>query len=558
MEPREHRMWGRVRAMLVRGGWLVCLALTTLSVATAQATRPAARRDWEQITTLLSVPYEGDQADDQSEFWANQSISADGRYVVFLSYATNLVPGDTNRLPDIFVRDRLSGLTTRVNLTQDGKQANDYSGTSCISGDGRFVAFHSYATNLVQGDTNRSIDVFCHDRLTAETTRVSVDSSGVQGNDSSFRPSISADGRYVAFKSLATNLVTGDTNDVIDIFVHDRSTGETTRVSVDSAGNEADGRCGGYSPSISADGRCVAFSSEATNLVPDDRNGYEDVFVHDRSTGETTRVSVDSAGNEAIGASWYPSISGDGRYVAFMGSATNLVLGDTNYEFDIFVHDRSTGETTRVSVTSGGQEGDIASFNPAISGDGNLVAFHSYARNLAPGCLAASDIFVHNRSTRVTRCMSVRYKDIFTIIRGFNQFPSISADGRYVAFEGADGGLVPGDTNDEFDVFARGPELTLEADPGVVAPGQVLTLTEYKSVPGNPASLWVVSVNGSRTLMLVAAGNLGGDGNFVVSGIVPPGLSGESITFRGYVLGHAGVQVRCVGKGHMSGHHAAC
>ena len=163
--------------------------------------------------------------------------------------------------------------------------------------------------------------------MPGNTTRVSVASDGTQSNNSSYNPSISANGRYVAFESEATNLVRGDTNNFRDIFVHDRQTGQTTRVSVASDGTQANGHS--YDPSISADGRYVAFASLANNLVSGDTNDQQDIFVHDRQTGQTTRVSVASDGTQASGHSFNPSISADGRYVAFVSSASNLVGGDT-------------------------------------------------------------------------------------------------------------------------------------------------------------------------------------------------------------------------------------
>ena len=170
-----------------------------------------------------------------------------------------------------------------------------------------------------------------------DTTRVSVASDGAQGNGYSYHPSISADGRYVAFESYATNLVSGDTNGYIDVFVHDRQGGGTTRVSVTSDG--AQGGTGSWNPSISADGRYVAFMSAASNLVSGD-TCCSDIFVHDRQSGQTTRVSVASDGAQGNNHSWYPSISADGRYVAFHSYASNLVSGDTNSAPDVFVHDR--------------------------------------------------------------------------------------------------------------------------------------------------------------------------------------------------------------------------
>jgi hypothetical protein len=253
-----------------------------------------------------------------------------------------------------------------------------------ISADGRFVAFHSDAENLVSGDTNGQRDVFVRDRLAGTTVRVSVDSAGNQatGDDSS-DSAISADGRVVAFYSGAANLVADDTNGQDDIFVHDRQTGATTRVSVDSAGGEANGT-GSYAVSLSADGRFVSFYSYATNLVANDTNGYVDVFVHDRQTGTTQRVSVGSAGGEANDGSYNPALSWDGRFVAFYSSASNLIAGDANAKRDVFVHDRQAGTTQRVSVDGAGGEANDGSYNPTISGACRFVAFESVASDLVP------------------------------------------------------------------------------------------------------------------------------------------------------------------------------
>src|SRR5688572_20637845 len=212
-----------------------------------------------------------------------------------------------------------------------------------------------------------------------ETARVSVDSFGTQANRDSHASTISADGQLVAFQSDASNLVPGDTNGAYDVFVHDRSTGLTTRVSVDSSGAEAKGYS--FNPAISADGQFVAFESSANNLVVGDTTGW-DVFVHDRSTGLTTRVSVDSSGAEGNDDSYVSTISSDGQVVAFESWATNLVAGDTNGQSDVFIHDRVTGLTELVSVDSSGGQGNDVSFSAAISADGLTVAFSSSASNL--------------------------------------------------------------------------------------------------------------------------------------------------------------------------------
>jgi Tol biopolymer transport system component len=325
------------------------------------------------------------------------SISADGRYVAFFSEASNLVPGDTNSAGDIFVRDRQSGTTERVSVATGGAEGNGFSFVSSISADGRYVAFDSGSSNLVPGDTNSRPDIFVRDRQTDTTTRVSVDSSGVQANDYSELPRISADSRYVAFKSNASNLAPGDTNNALDIFVHDRQGATTERVSVDSNGVQANGDSGSYLfVSITANGRFVAFASSATNLVPGDTNGVMDIFVRDRQSSTTERVSVDSAGGQANGDSANPSLSADGRFIAFESGATNLIGGDTNAAFDVFLRDRQMGTTKRVSISTGGAEGiGQSGQGNSISADGRFVAFRSFA-SLVIGDTNLLDIFVHD------------------------------------------------------------------------------------------------------------------------------------------------------------------
>ena len=399
-------------------------------------------------TTRISVASDGTQANDESGY---PSISADGRYVAFESGATNLLAGDTNGIHDVFVRDQQTGTVALVSVASDGTQGNGVSRYPSISADGRYVAFFSSATNLVAGDTNGYPDIFVHDLQTGDTTRVSVASDGTQGNDIPRFPSISGDGRYVAFESDATNLVSGDTNGWIDVFVHDRLTGITTRVSVASDGTQ--GNSGSQSPSISADGRFVAFGSGASNLVAGDTAEHGDVFVHDQETGLTTRVSVASDGTQGNGGSGVPSISADGRYVAFSSYATNLVAGDTNGYYDIFVHDRQTGVTTLASVASNGMQGNSDSLYLSISGDGQRVAFLSVATNLVAGDTNDwQDIFIHDQGTGVTTRVSVASDGAQENWPAMEYF-SISADGRYVAFASWATNLVIGDTNDWLDIF---------------------------------------------------------------------------------------------------------
>jgi Tol biopolymer transport system component len=307
-------------------------------------------------------------------------MSEDGRFVAFDSSASNLVARDGNRKVDVFVRDRQTGTTRRVSGTSSEAGANGPSFNPSISADGRIVGFDSGASNLVRRDRNDAWDVFVRDRQAGTTRRVSLSSAGVAGNRDSWSAVVSADGRHVAFASLAFNLVAGDSNRQADIFVRDRQTGTTTRVSVRSNGRQTNG--GSAFPAISADGRFVAFRSVATNLVAGDTNGHADVFVHDRETGRTRRISVARDGSQANGPSDAPALSADGNVVAFESSATNLIPSDTNAYRDVFVRDRAAGRTRRVSLSTSYVAGNGLSERAALSGDGRVVAFTSYATNL--------------------------------------------------------------------------------------------------------------------------------------------------------------------------------
>jgi hypothetical protein len=373
-------------------------------------------------TTRISVDPSGAQLN--TSLSTGASISSDGRYVVFTSTSPDLVANDTNNVTDIFVRDRTAGTTQRVSVDSSGNQGNDSSRVPSISADGRYVAFTSLATNLVEGDTNKvegssfGDDVFVRDRDTdadgifdeagaVSTERVSVSSSGIQTNNtdrSPYRPSISSNGRYVAFTSRATNLVANDTNSAEDVFVRDRTTGTTQRVSIDSSGNQVSGACNEFAceggrgrgdsiVSISSSGRYVAFSSSAFNLVANDTNDLNDIFVRDRDTdtdgifdeagaASTERVNVGGCAAQANHESLSPSISPDGRYVTFGSQATNLVANDTDASPDAFVRDRQTGVTQRVSVGSSGTQAHLGGGGSSISSDGRFTVFASQALDL--------------------------------------------------------------------------------------------------------------------------------------------------------------------------------
>jgi Tol biopolymer transport system component len=297
-------------------------------------------------------------------------------------------------------------ITTRVPVDRSGQQANGNSLLPAISADGRFVAFPSFATNLVARDRNGAFDVFVRDRVAQVTRRVSVGAGGQEGYRGSRDPAISADGRFVAFDSYAWNFVAGDTNGNQDVFVRDRKAQVTRRVSVGTGGQQANRRS--YCMAISASGRFVLFASNATNLVAGDTNGSYDVFVRDRKAQVTRRVSVGAGGQQANDFSFDSAISTDGRFVVFESAASNLVAGDSNGVDDVFVRDRVAQLTRRVSVGSGGQQANGLSNQVAISAGGRFVAFVSEASNLVAGDTnGLADVFVRDRVAQVTRRVSV-------------------------------------------------------------------------------------------------------------------------------------------------------
>ena len=344
----------------------------------------------------------GKQANGDSQ---RPTLSSDGRFVAFWSAADNLVDGDSNRVTDCFVHDRQTHETIRVDVGPGDVQANGECARPVISADGRLVAFESAATNLekpgVLGkstDTNKARDVFLRDLEEKTTTRISVSTDGRQGAGESVRAAISADGRYVAFQSDAP-LQSDDTNEKTDVYLRDLEGNETTRISIGPGAVEGNG--GSFSPSLSADGRFIAYWSNASGLVSGDTNKAGDVFVFDRSDGSTVRISVGPEDVQADGMSSDPAISPDGRYVAFWSGATNLVPDDTNEKRDIFLHDRESNALTRVSVADDGTEADADSFSPNVGGGGGLVAFDSAARTLVPDDrkTKGSDIFLHWEDT---------------------------------------------------------------------------------------------------------------------------------------------------------------
>ncbi len=348
-----------------------------------------------KTTTIMSHTSTGASGNGSSQ---DANISGNGRFTVYESAATNLIGTDANgTTQDIFVTDRNTGAVSLVSQATGGTQSNGPSFDPSISRTGRYVAFISFGTNLVSGDTNGTVDVFVRDLKIGTTTLVSSDSAGVLGNSFSLGPYISSNGKFVAFWSAATNLVTGDTNVAPDTFVKRLSTGATTRVSVTSNGAQADS--GSADPSITRDGRFVVFESDATNLVAGDTNGTDDVFLHDAHTGKTTRISVSSSEAQATGGeSEDPVIAANGRFVVYTSAASNLVNNDTSGAEDIFIRDRKLGRTSRISKSTNGTQANGDSFDPVVTANGRFVAFASEAMNLVPNDTnGADDVFVRVR-----------------------------------------------------------------------------------------------------------------------------------------------------------------
>ncbi len=401
-------------------------------------------------TILVSRNLGGLPANSQSRIPA---VSADGRFVAFDGTASDLVAGDTNGARDVFVNDLRTGTIERVSVATGGMQANGDSERPAISSDGRFVAFYSNATNLVAG-SNGMLQAFVRDRATGTTELVSQNSGGAAGDlpcESS--PAISGDGRFVVFASDARNLVPEDVglnNDVQDIFVRDRGTGTTERVS--RGIGDAQPNNDSQQPDISDDGRFVAFLSVASNLVAGS-SGYK-IYVFDRDPGSTEVVSVDPNGGGANHVSAQPRMSADGRFVAFSSLASNLVAGDTNGVRDVFVRDRGAGITERVSTDSNGIQANGESVEVGLSRDGRFVAYTSAATNLVAGdSNGFQDAFIKDRSTGLTSRVNLTVGH--DQANDYAMAVDVSNDGRVVAFGSLANNLVPGDVNAQQDVFVR-------------------------------------------------------------------------------------------------------
>ena len=345
-----------------------------------------------ELVSLSSRERQGNEHSGLIGVAAYPAISSDGRFVAFVSQADNLVSKDTNVNADVFVRDRLLGTTERVSVNSVGEEADIGGEGPAISADGRFIAFQSQAQNLVpDGNPFLFVDqIYVHDRETGTTEIISVNDAGQPGNSLNVQADISADGRFVVFSSFADNLVPG-TQSGLQVYLRDRVAGTIERISEDAAGEPGDGSS--VAPTVSLDGRFVAFQTNSGNLIGDgDHESH--ILVKDRLTGAFERVSATSTGEPADLLSEHPDITPDGRSVTFFSLATNLVPDDTNNRRDIFVRDRQTGSIVRVSVSTAGLEGNSESQWPSISDDGLVTAFQSSADNLVPN--ANGGIFVHD------------------------------------------------------------------------------------------------------------------------------------------------------------------
>jgi WD40 repeat protein len=449
-----------------------------------------------QTTDRVSIDSDGLEAIGAS---VSPAISGDGQFVAFQSNAP--LAANASGFTDIYIRDRIRNYTVLISKPMLGP-ANSFSTAATLSSDGRFIAFQSAATNLVAGDTNGFDDVFFLDRDpdgngvfdegNSILQRISVDSLGLEGNAPSNLPDISADGRYVAFFSLANNLVVGDANSVGDVFVWDRNADQLTLLSLSSLGAQGDAPSG--PASLSSTGRFLAFSSHATNFDPTDTNGLQDIYRRDRDpdgngifdegNGITVRISIGSSGNEPDSACSMADIAGDGSRVVFQSAASNLAAGGTTPGRDhIYLRTTPVGTTSLVSQNLNGNEPNGLSANPRISLNGDSVVFQSRASDLILGDTNGwDDVFLAHLSGGWINRVSVDGPGNQVTI--FSKQPAIGESSAEIAFQSPDDGLVPHDLNGTIDIFVRSenswsPQLLV--DP--IFRGQVATTFVYNADP---------------------------------------------------------------------------
>jgi len=406
---------------------------------------------------LVSVDSSGNSANQASR---NSSISGDGRYIVFDSYASNLVPSDTNAKQDVFLKDMNTGAVTLISISSGGTQGNDASYSPRISYDGRYVVYESIASNLVASDTNNTSDIFVYDVQNGTATMADTDSSGTYANNHSQHPDISADGRFVVFDSFASNLVSGINpyGKGPQVFIKDMSSGAIKALSLSTSGGTSNS--GNYNPRISCDGNIVVFSSKATNLVSGDTNGHDDLFLVSLGWNKDVITDVTLGAN---GDSSLPDISCNGNVVSFTSLATDIGGGTTNSGKKIYKYDRLSGNTTHISLTPLGGEPSTNSLTDfsSISDDGRYIAFQSDAANMNYGYSAAvlgTNVYVRDTLLGTTELMTIT---TYGYSAGASERPDISPDGKYVSYGSAADhvpgntakGLVVSDTNGYEDIF---------------------------------------------------------------------------------------------------------
>jgi len=394
-------------------------------------------------TTLVSVSNTSAQsAAGPSRTGGDHALSASGRYLVFSSSAADLVDGDTNGVSDVFVRDRKTGTTSRVSVDSGGGQGNADSFNGSISDDGRYVAFTSLASNLVNGDINELRDIFLHDRKTGATTVVSVDARGLPAGGVDL--GLSADGRFVAYSQLESGALGAE------ILIYDRTTRKTQHVAMPLSKREAAPPVG-TEPALSADGRYLVFT-DSTGIPaddnPEDAPADQVVYRYDRLTGAYVTVSASPIGVQRIWRAYAPSISATGRYVAF-GAYINYEDQFSHFAFIIYVRDVQKGTTSQVSVRPDGGTFDSFPLHPAISADGRYIAFVDFGSLIDGTFGGRQNIYVRDRFASFTRFINHLPSD-----GSRNTLPSISADGRTIAYTSDSPNLVANDLNHATDVFA--------------------------------------------------------------------------------------------------------
>jgi hypothetical protein len=398
--------------------------------------------------SLCSQSSAGVQSDNTSYY---SLVSADGRYVVFQSDATNLAPGDFNSRQDIFRHDLVNGVTELVSQEPGGNSGNGIAVQPDVSGDGRFVVWSTNASNLVAGDTNGTWDVFLRDMVTGTTTLISRDHLGNLASARSDGPRITPDARYVVFESDA-DLVLTDTNGQKDVYRLDRSTGQLALVSVTATGLQGNGWS--YHGAISSSGQRIVFTSGATTFVAGDTNNQVDMFLKDMQSGALTRVNVSTTGAQANNESTWPSISGDGSYIVYSSAASNLVPGDSSGNWDLFGYEVATGVTTRLNVQPNGLQANSYVRSPtALSENGNFVVFASLSTNLVVGDTnGKQDIFMRDRAASVTTRVSLDLGG--GEVDGDCFVPHMTADGNVLTYTSDATDIVASDTNARRDIFA--------------------------------------------------------------------------------------------------------